>query len=125
MTEDVFAIADPETLKGDATKQLEEIAEDFTNNRIDSMGFYMSARNIWENINRNPVLRGKINDALRQQRLAIHQIAAIDMSKGDPIRKRYDPNEWLKNIPPELMNKKDIYLQDKVRSLRNLIKNIT
>jgi len=125
MTEDVFATADPETLKGNAIKQLEEITEDFTNNKIDSVGLYMSARNIWGNINRNPVLREKIDEALKLQRLAVRQVAVIDISKGDPIRKRYDPDEWLKSIPPELMNKKNVYFQDKVKSLLNLFRSIS
>lgn len=57
MTENPFTEADPEALKDIAVEHLERITEDFSKNVINIEGLYTSARNIWENMNKNPVMR--------------------------------------------------------------------
>jgi hypothetical protein len=44
----------------------------------------------------------------------------LDMSKGDPIRERYDPNRWVGMIPPEFKGKEGEFIKDRIGSLNSL-----
>lgn len=124
MTENIFASADPDTLRNNAERGLKETIESFDKYEIDALPMIMSCWNIWDNMNSNPVLKSRIDAEIEKRSQAVGEITQKDKSHQETIADRYNPHLWLKNIPPEMANDKYTYLRDKANSLLNLIEAI-
>jgi len=78
-----------------------------------------AAINAWKKATQNPILKPAIEKELRKRRMALHQMAQLDIVKqGDPIQKRYNPNYWLGT--PAIQENPQAFLLDRIDSLRNL-----
>jgi hypothetical protein len=101
--------------------QLDQIVSDFQNKQISELKIYNRVVKFWDEVNQNPILKPMIEVQIRELRLQLHQLAPLDISKhGDPVRRRYDPREWIGRIPPEFEKKEEVFVLDRIRSLRDL-----
>jgi hypothetical protein len=53
---------------------------------------------VWTDVNFEPELHKLIEDELRLKRMQMNAFGTLDISKGDPIRKRYDPYGWQEHV---------------------------
>jgi len=94
--------------------------ESYDGGDIDSLKMLARACNAWKKVNRNPQLKRKLEEEMRRRRQYLHAMAGLDMSEGDPVKERYDPNYWVGKIPPEFKGKEGEFIKDKIGSLSNL-----
>lgn len=106
-------------LKEEIINALDEAVSDFQDGEINSLRMFAQVLNAWNKAYENPTLKTMIEQALRKRRQAMHQLARLDIAKyGDPVRKRYNPQYWLGEMPREFKGKEEVYLLDKINSLR-------
>lgn len=89
-------------LREEIINDLDSAVKDFQEGEITDLAMYARVKNAWAKANTNKKLHRLIDEKIREKRMVIHhQIAEIDISKGDPVRAIYDPNRWLTNVPKE------------------------
>ena len=98
--------------------------EQLAGEKIDYATALHGVMTIWGDIYAKPDLRIKIENGLREKRLKMRTSFEMDMSKGDPVRKRYDPTLWMRNIPPELTKNPSLYVSDKCKSLLTFLESL-
>jgi hypothetical protein len=111
------------TLQG-AITGIKEDVEKFNSNSIDTAALLHGVMSTWGDIYAVPELRTKIERGFREKRLKMRTYFEMDMSKGDPIRKRYDPTLWMRNVPPELKSNPSLYILDKCKSLLTFLESL-
>ncbi len=83
-----------------------------------------SAQTVWTNINSDKTLRFKIDRKIRDMRMALNQMAQLNLSKGDIARRRYDPYKWLANVPEDYKNKTEEFVLGRIQTLLEFLKNL-
>jgi len=81
----------------------------------------------WARANRNKVLKEKIEEEMRNQRLFLRRNFNYDFTKhGDLVRKRYDPSYWLGNLPPDLNGneEKEAYIGYRINCLIGFLESL-
>lgn len=114
--------AEKTTLIGAGIEGLKKSIDAYEQGKIDAVGLVMGATNVWENLNSDSEAKMKIEEEMRDRRMALHQMAPIDISRnGDPVRRRYDPNMWMQSIPEFMKDHPKEYALDRCKSLVNLL----
>lgn len=114
-------------LKGGIVSQLEGAISDFQEEKISGHELLAEASNAWKKAIRNKELKARIEGAMRKMRLAIHQLAPLDVHQhGDPIMQRYNPNYWLGDIRKEFKSEEEIekFILERTRSLKEFFENL-
>jgi hypothetical protein len=120
--ESVYEKTDKNTLVNSGIEGLKKAIEAFEGEQIDAAGLVAGATNIWNNLNSNSEIKVKIEEEMRDRRMALHQMAAIDISRnGDPVRRRYDPSMWMQSIPEYMKDHPKEFAVDRCKSLLNLL----
>jgi len=96
----------------------------FNNGEINEVQFLGEAIQIWKAIKQDKELTKKLKAYFHQQRQILHELAPLDISKGDPVRERYDPNLWVGQMTPEMKGKTEEFFQDKMSSFRLMLENL-
>lgn len=100
--------------------ELDQIVSQFQDQQIDGLGMVSQVLEFWDKANQDPILKPMIEAKMKELRVQLHQVAPLNISEyGDPVKKRYDPREWLGRIPPEFKGKKEEFILDRVGSLRD------
>jgi len=100
--------------------ELDQIISQFRDQQIDGSGMVGQVIEFWNKVNQNPTLKPMVEAKMKELRVQLHQVAPLDISEhGDPVRKRYDPREWIRRIPPEFKGKEDEFVLDRIGSLRD------
>lgn len=126
MSEDkkFFADVDPVELRNNAEKGLREYIEMFENTEIDALPLIQASWNIWDNMNDNPKLKEKLDAEIEKRQKVIDDISGSSQKGGITARDRYNPHQWLMNIPTDMINDKYTYLADRAKALLNLIESV-
>ncbi len=115
---------EPKPVLDNALRDLRTAIGDYEVVKIDSTGLYCSVLNIWSDLAGNIEVYTKIEDAMAEKRRMMGQIAPIDLSMGDPVRQRYDPLNWVKNIPDDNSVHPGAFILDRSKSLLSLLEGI-
>jgi hypothetical protein len=117
-----FEGVDKSTLLGAGIEGLKNSIEAYDQGKIDAAALVLGATNVWENLNSHSEVKVKIEEEMRDRRMALHQMAPIDISRnGDPVRRRYDPNMWMQSIPEFMKDHPKEFVVDRCKSLLNLL----
>lgn len=121
-----FDFPEPErkTTLQSAITDIKEDVQKFNNNSIDTPALLHGVMSVWGDIYAVPELRTKVEKGFREKRLKLRTFFEMDISKGDPIRKRYDPTLWMRNVPPELKSNPSLYILDKCESLLTFLEGL-
>jgi hypothetical protein len=114
-------------LKEEVINELDSAVKAFREEEITDLGMYARVKNAWEKANADPKLHKMIEKEIKIRRLRLHQLVEIDISKGDPIRARYDPAYWFTNVPAEFkVNEEKFrgFILDRIGSLREFFVNL-
>ncbi len=107
-----------ELLREEVMNDLDTAVSEFQESRIGGVELQQRALQAWDKALTNEDLSFAINSRLQLLRVVMNQLAKLDISYGDPVRKRYDPNLWIESVPLEFMGKEEEYIIDKINSLR-------
>lgn len=109
-------------LKENIIDGLDEAVERFQEGEISDLQLFAHAVNAWKEVNRNENLKLSLEEEMRKRRMALHQMAPLDISKGDPIKKRYNPNYWIGT--KQMRENPQDFLLDRIASLKNLFESL-
>lgn len=119
------AITEHLLLKEEAITRLDQTVTDFQDEKINSLQMFAQVLNTWNKAYANPELKKLIDQEFRKRRQAMQQFGSLDIGRrGDPIRKRYSPQYWLGEIPEELKNKQEVFILDRIKTLRSLFASL-
>lgn len=105
--------------------KLDEAIHKFQEGELKSIGLWTEVVNIWRSTCQQGILNERIAQEMKTRRIVLHQMTPFTLEKqGDPIRNRYDPNYWVGTIPPELRNNPELFLLDRIASLRNFFQSL-
>lgn len=107
-----------------AIEDLKKSISDFQGNVIQSDELLMKALGAWLKVNGDPVYQQKLDNRIRDMRVQRNMMSPIDIRQGDPIKKRYDPNLWMKSIPSDLAGKPYLHILDRSKALLDLFEAI-
>lgn len=93
------------------------------NGEMNALEVLGEAIQVWKAINQDKELAKKREAYFRQQRQILHQLAPLDMSKGDPVKERYNPYSWLGKTR-EIKGKPQEFIQEKMSSFRLMLENL-
>ena len=109
-------------LKENIIDGLDKAVEKFQKGEISDLQLFAHAVNTWKEVNRNEKLKSSLEEEMRKRRMALHQMASLDISKGDPVKKRYNPNYWL--FTEQIGEDPQGFLLDRIASLKNLLERL-
>jgi hypothetical protein len=109
---------------GEASQLLIDAIADYQAHKFTYAGLYFDALVIWTGINNNPTLHKIVEEGLRKKRQEMATVFTLDLSKGDPIRKRYDPSFWMDEIPRKMESDPSNYVYDKCKSLLSFLEGL-
>lgn len=120
MTEGVTeTIAEHLLLKEETINMLDKAVLDFQDKKINSFQMFAQVLNAWNRAYEDSALKVMIEQELRKRRQAMQQLAPLDIAKhDDPVKKRYHPQYWLGGMPKEFKDKEDVFILDRIKSLR-------
>lgn len=122
------AIPEQETEKKDLLsakiQSLRKVIDGYEKGMVGEFDLFAAAFDGWRELNADPAMRERIDKSIRTKRMGLHQLASIDMSKGDPVRKRYDPEEWVKNVPEGYEGSPVNFYLDRSKSLLTFLENL-
>ena len=105
-------------LKEEVINDLDTVVRKSQDGKITNLELFAGAANAWRKAIQNQILKSAIEKEIRKRRVALHQMARLNIAKqGDPIKKRYNPNYWLGT--PAIQENPQAFLLDRIASLRN------
>ena len=127
MNEEEKKVEEHLLLKEEIINDLDLATKGFQEGELTESMMYIKVLDAWEKANTNKRLHQLIEGEIRRRRMVIHhQIGEIDISKGDPIRIRYNPAYWFTNVPEEFKSKEklQVFILDRIKSLREFFVNL-
>jgi len=110
-------------LKEEIIGDLDTAVRKSQDGEITNIELFASAANAWRKAVRNSILKSAIEKEIRKRRMALHQMARLNIAKqGDPIKKRYNPNYWLGTLA--IKENPQAFLLSRIASLRNLFESL-
>lgn len=104
---------------------LRQTIQEFEKKDISTLDLFSKAMDAWENLNRDETLRGRIDIGLRKQRLFLRDLyGQLDVTHGDPARKRYDPNGWVTEAQTLEKGHEEGFYLDRTKSLLTFLEGI-
>lgn len=120
-----FPEPNPNSPFGGAIFRIESKRREFVEHDIDTLEFLKSIMDVWGNLNSNPTAHSKIESGIRDRRMKLSSVFTLDIPRhGDPIRKRYDPTLWMRNVPQELKQQPSVYILDRCKSLLTFLESL-
>lgn len=115
----------PQTTVKNALTSIDKALSSYHAGEIGDLKFLGVAINIWNVVDSDQSLKGKAEQVMRDQRQYLHQLAGLNISKsGDPVKKRYNPSNWVGDMPKEFKGKEKDFMIDKMLSFRNFVERV-
>ena len=111
-------------LREEVIYSLKTSLEQFSRHEIDGLRLWTGAVNAWNKAIKNEGLLGKMEEEIVKRERALYYITGIPEKSDDekkvasPVRQRLNPNYWLAHVPEELKYKEEVYILDKIKSLK-------
>ena len=117
-------VSEVSLLKEEVINDLDSALTRFTNGEMNGLELLAGAVNAWNKAVKNEALRRKMEEEIVKRERALYYITGIPEKSDDekkvasPVRQRLNPNYWLAHVPEELKYKEEVYILDKIKSLR-------
>lgn len=99
--------------------------ERFHNRGVGEKDLIFVAQNVWNSIMKDVETKSLWDAKVRAMRVAVAGIlGGIDVSKGDPIERRFNPYKWFEKIPKEYENRESEYVLARAEAFLDLIENL-